>query len=590
MSRNITNEKKSNSTNEETIYFLSSTNGDKLVVPAKRDIAKINRGYLSPSSAAALSDCHAKFALSKLFYIPQKLTAPAPIGNAAHRVMELLFKEPPQERTYIRSTKLLEKVKAEYKKDFEREGYTDKDIDAWKALVRKAYTGIFDLLDVANIDVESTELKLNSVPIGPKDVPVTGFIDLLLKDKDGFIVDDYKTGQYKAENARGCHYDDQLRIYTAALRSLGKTVKSANLLFTAHKRSRPVKLDDTRMTKTLNNFTSKWDLLNSVCEEGVFECETSVLCSFCPFVKLCPAAQKDSSVMKYQWKGRKDGLNIGNSDGDVTGSALNKSDLEIEIKYTSKKDTSDADTFKIYPKDAQTDALKELLNSIVPTAKNGTEAPVAKDALTTQADTPKPTKPATAPTEPIKTQAEQTVEKKSETPFISFMEMKPYDIGLSVTGQINMANYGVARMFEIKNLAQTCLFERDASYYEKQVRWLSQAIIEICTLAAGECFGVSYPQTKRELIGLFDKSSMRETLYALRSVLTQRPIPKKDTFKLWDEWRKDVYARTIASLRIAIDLIVKPRDGSIDLICDAAKEKKATAKKKTTAKTKEKTE
>src|SRR3954447_6436681 len=68
---------------------------------------------LSPTSASTWQQCELKYALGYLHGWQEPSTLPQLIGNAVHRAVELLYGQPPGERTRGTAQQLLETTLAE---------------------------------------------------------------------------------------------------------------------------------------------------------------------------------------------------------------------------------------------------------------------------------------------------------------------------------------------------------------------------------------------------------------------------------------------------------------------------------------------
>ena len=168
-----------------------------LIITADELLAKVDRPYLSPSTAKSMHSCPARMVSDRSMPSGFDLFGPTEKGSAAHTVLERLYSMAPGRRDAQHAMAILTEMSKE-----EPQGDGDVDYAAaigqdpvrynqWIAAIAASYGGLFAIEDPAEIDVHSNELRLDGVEVAG--VPFKGFIDRIDHLKDGGLgVVDYK--------------------------------------------------------------------------------------------------------------------------------------------------------------------------------------------------------------------------------------------------------------------------------------------------------------------------------------------------------------------------------------------------------------
>jgi len=223
----------------------------------------------------------------------------APIGTAAHTVLERLFALPAAQRTPGRAESLVDRLMLELASPDTPAGWPGIErgsIGRWRAEVAGRVAGIFELEDPRAVLVRRTEWPLDGVEVAG--VPFTGFVDRADIAGDsvrvGCRIVDYKSGRYRGVAPFGDDHGDQLRVYAEAVRMVdGALPVAADLLYIGARRARPVLLSRREMTATLEGFARAWAELKRHVAAQAFPATPSALCGWCPLVNCCPAAARD---------------------------------------------------------------------------------------------------------------------------------------------------------------------------------------------------------------------------------------------------------------------------------------------------------
>lgn len=286
--------------------------GNDLVVTDPKTLKELRRPALSASTAKSFQSCTARWVGERLLRDEEENPFdPAPLGTAAHAVLEELFKLAPQERTQDRAYEILKSMArvqwaAPAGEDPEAKAVRVANRTRWLDAVKHKYLGLWQVEDPQTVVVHGLEAKIENIKLNG--VPVVGYIDRQTKQLKprGIKVEDYKSGKYKEAHPRfGDDHGDQLRIYAAAIGEMtGVMPVAASVIYTDDQvgRARPVSLSKSNMTKTLAAFTKSWEKHNECMDSGTFPTKTAVLCSWCPLLNSCPAAQAEG------YEDRKGGL------------------------------------------------------------------------------------------------------------------------------------------------------------------------------------------------------------------------------------------------------------------------------------------
>lgn len=275
--------------------------GGDLAVRDDQALGQLDRPRMSPSTMNAMVDgCPASWAAKSL--MPRDHGGPfAPnhLGSGAHEVHEELFNLPAPQRS---RTALLNLVTQVAEKTLPGEGA---EIEAkraeWSAKVIPLILPILDCEDPTQVQVFSTEELLNGSTV--RGIPVSGRIDLVREDPEGFRIADLKTGKVHtaAEVARYKRDPEghQQRLYAAAFEDKhGVMPVGGYLLYsTAPKRSmvRTVPWSKRQHASTLDRFERSWAELKTYAAARTFPTRPigssgnpNALCGWCVLREACP--------------------------------------------------------------------------------------------------------------------------------------------------------------------------------------------------------------------------------------------------------------------------------------------------------------
>ncbi|MDO8363588.1 MAG: PD-(D/E)XK nuclease family protein [Actinomycetota bacterium] len=251
---------------------------------------------LSPSRVEAFTSCPMAFRFASIEKLPEPPSPHATKGSLVHRVLELLFMQPPARRTIEAATPAFEQAVAEYlvEPEFVLLGLTEAlqqafFDDAWSLV--QAYFAMEDPQSVRDIGLElRLEAQVGSLAL-------RGIIDRLELDAEGrLVVTDYKTGrapglQYEQSRLAGVHFysflcEEVLGQRPAAIRLMylrtGETI-------TATPSAQSVKFITTRTAAV-------WKAVEKACLTEDFRPRQGALCNSCAFQAWCPAFGGDPTL------------------------------------------------------------------------------------------------------------------------------------------------------------------------------------------------------------------------------------------------------------------------------------------------------
>src|SRR6478752_10709817 len=134
--------------------------GDLLLTTTEETTARVDRARLSASTAKAVLSCPARLVADRLMRGPEDPLDQAPIGTAAHTVLERLFTLPAAQRTPDRAVRLVDGLMLELASPDTPAGWPGIErsaIGRWRADVAGKVVGIFELEDPRAVLVRRTE-------------------------------------------------------------------------------------------------------------------------------------------------------------------------------------------------------------------------------------------------------------------------------------------------------------------------------------------------------------------------------------------------------------------------------------------------
>lgn len=338
----------------DSAYDLSEKlawDGDTLRVTGDKLLGKLNKPYLSASTAKSMSKCQAMFVGKKALPDPSHVLSANQLGTASHFVGEVIYGKPAEVRdmevahTIIKAMLSTEPTDVTIPADvhipqdiaslaydlaslakgktpndpsvlsaFEKalgsttkartaKGLTNFIRAIWTEKVTSNVQNMLTMEDPKSVDVHSTEMMFGTFDpvehpgkvVKISGVPSLGYIDRIdhLDRRAGTVeVVDYKSG--KVQDLRyGDDHGDQIRLYKAAVEAVDPSlsVTSGRLLYITAGQVRTVNMSDAAVQKSVKDFKRSWDALQNAVETRTFPTEPGPLCGWCPLVNSCPVAR-----------------------------------------------------------------------------------------------------------------------------------------------------------------------------------------------------------------------------------------------------------------------------------------------------------
>jgi len=245
---------------------------------------------MSPSKVSTFKDCALAFRFSAIDRLPEPPSMPACRGTTVHRALELLFVDPPEQRTPERAQECLGVALEEISATEDYVGLEMDDAQAadFASTSSRMVERYFTLEDPRAIQPIGLELML-STQLGS--LTVRGIIDRLeLDDAGELVVTDYKTGRAPSqaqEQSRlsGVHFYSLL-----CEQVLGKRPIKVQLVYLG---DQPQVITTTPSEQSTRGVARKveaiWTAVERACETEDFRPKPSALCNWCSFKSFCPA-------------------------------------------------------------------------------------------------------------------------------------------------------------------------------------------------------------------------------------------------------------------------------------------------------------
>jgi putative RecB family exonuclease len=244
---------------------------------------------LSPSKVASFKDCALAFKFSAIDRLPEPPSPWATKGTLVHRALELLFCEPPAERTITTGLACLDRARQELRSHPEFVGLelAPEDEAEFFAEAETLLRRYFLIEDPTAVHPIGLELKLEA-ELGS--LRLRGIIDRLDLDADGeLVVTDYKTGKvpgvaYEQSRLGGVHFYAFL-----CEQVLGRRPARIQLLYLSEPVAIVAQPSDQSIRGLQQRTTAIWRAVERACERDDFRPKPSRLCDWCTFRDFCPA-------------------------------------------------------------------------------------------------------------------------------------------------------------------------------------------------------------------------------------------------------------------------------------------------------------
>jgi len=265
---------------------------------------------LSPSRAGDFLACPLRYRFRTVDRLPERPSPAAARGSVVHRVLELLFDLPAEERTPARAAEMLrpaweelleaEPVLAELFADAAAgvdgadRGQEDRgadeapELDSWLAGCATVLERWFGLEDPQRLEPAERETYVETVL--DSGLLLRGYVDRLDVAPDGRMrIVDYKTGRAPDERFEAAALF-QLRFYALVLwRSRGVVPSMLQLVYLGNGEILRYQPDEDDLRATERKIEAVWQAIRTAAEEEDWRPRPGPLCAWCSFQELCPA-------------------------------------------------------------------------------------------------------------------------------------------------------------------------------------------------------------------------------------------------------------------------------------------------------------
>jgi putative RecB family exonuclease len=243
---------------------------------------------LSPSRVSAFTQCPLQFRFVNVQGLPSPPTIHTTRGTIVHRVLEILFANPPERRTRDDAHEAHRLAREEYT---DHPDVTDLFLDETETTALWSDTAdlvdaYLEMEDPSLVRPEGLELRLE-VPLG--EFVLRGIIDRLERDDEGrLVISDYKTGRSPSENQSAERMNPMMLYGWLCLRHFGEAPSTLRLYYLKDRKVLERSPSVTDLEFHAKRTTSVWKAIATACTTGKFQPRKSALCNFCEYRQWCP--------------------------------------------------------------------------------------------------------------------------------------------------------------------------------------------------------------------------------------------------------------------------------------------------------------
>lgn len=211
--------------------------------------------------------------------------AAAVAGTTAHLALEWLMQCDGPARTREALDLFIDAALIEIKASDDYLSLDEKDLKGFDAKVKRVTPRLFDMIDVPNVKVKSTEMRFEVKLDG---WILRGIIDLLLGDERLYVWD-HKSGKTPSPK-----YQDKamegIQFYAVAVELMLGVIPAKIALGYLDSRTKIAAVPTERsVQQTRGKILRVRDEISAACDTGNFKTKTSALCDWCALKPACPA-------------------------------------------------------------------------------------------------------------------------------------------------------------------------------------------------------------------------------------------------------------------------------------------------------------
>jgi putative RecB family exonuclease len=220
--------------------------------------------------------------------LPSPPTIHTTRGTIVHRVLEILFANPPERRSRDDAREAHRAAREEYT---DHPDVTDLFLDDDETA--RLWSDTSDLVDAylemedpALVRPEGLELRIEA-RLG--EFTLRGIIDRLERDDVGrLVISDYKTGRSPAEHQVSERMNPMMLYGWLCLQHLGEAPATLRLYYLKDKKVVERAPTAANLEFHAKRTTSVWQAIATACTTGRFQPRKSALCNFCNYRQWCP--------------------------------------------------------------------------------------------------------------------------------------------------------------------------------------------------------------------------------------------------------------------------------------------------------------
>jgi putative RecB family exonuclease len=241
---------------------------------------------ISPSRMSLWKQCPLKFRVESMQKLRGGTNAAAVAGTTAHLALEWLMQLDGTERTREQLDVFIRDALSFIKGQDDYRSLTEEQLKGFDAKVKRVTPRLFDMIDVPNVKVHSTELRFEVELDG---WILRGIIDLMLGSEERLYVWDHKSGKTPSKQYQGKAMEG-IEFYAVAVELIHGVIPAKIALGYLDSRTTiTARPSERSVAATKGKILRVRDEIAKACDTGHFATKTSRLCDWCDLKAVCPA-------------------------------------------------------------------------------------------------------------------------------------------------------------------------------------------------------------------------------------------------------------------------------------------------------------